>query len=372
MNHLLKILFKHQTDNTDERPSLAIAPCLRELASYLKAQGVHVEIQGYEVVSRGGGKVKHANLLAYNRRSRGSFILFQGHVDTVPSTGPHTVTINKKIIRGRGAVDMKGSLAGMITAFVKLQGITGLKYPPALLITGDEEANGFAGIRHFLKNNPLSILFAINGEPNDLTLSTKLRGVLMYTIERTGELGHSASVRNDRLIEKTIPLLAAIKKFLDRAREISDPRYGKTIAALTVFNSGVKANQLPGSLKINFNLRTVSNVERYESLFRKIIGPCISNDVRVKKKLFNPIEVSLDHHIFTGCRRAFRQVKLRFETTTVAGFTEASLMNLKGIPTIVCGPGDVSLAHVKPELEQIKIRDIKNYTSLLVAILESF
>jgi acetylornithine deacetylase/succinyl-diaminopimelate desuccinylase-like protein len=372
MKKLLEKLFKYDTQNTEDAPSVTILPCMEELAEYLRADDVRVELQKYEVISRFGEKITHANLLAYPSNHRGKFILLQGHIDTVPFSGSYKFNIGEESIIGRGAVDMKGPLAGMVAAFKELARDHSLKYAPMLLITGDEEANSFAGIKYFLKENRLPLLFAITGEPTDLKVATKFRGVSMYNFEMVGHAGHSSSRDEDKLIEKAIPLLNAIQRFLDEARKIENSDFGKTIGALTFFNAGIKDNQLPENLRVAFNLRTVTDSARYENLYRNIVEPYIPKDTKTKYHSFDPVRVNIPESYLASIAAAFKKCDIVHDVVQVNAFTEATLMNQSGIPSLDIGPGDMSLAHVRQEDEHISIRDIDAYCSLLIEIIRGF
>lgn len=371
MKKLLQILFKYRTDNTETNPSLNILPCLKEVSDYLKSKGVFSSIQKYEVVSSFGVRTKHANLLAYNPKNRNAHILFQGHVDTIPFDSSYQYKITKKNLVGRGAVDMKGSIAGMMTAFLNLyENSSKLKYPLALLITADEEANGFAGIRYFLKATPISIKVAINGEPTNLSVSKKFKGISIYKIEKHGRAGHSSSDKNDRLIEKSIFALVRIKKFLDESRKIRNKKFGKTVAALTVCNAGIKSNQLPETIKIEFNLRIVDDYTRYEKMFKRLVKKYLDKDFIVRSTHFNPTESKIDGETLNGIISAFKKTNLTYKESTFNAFSEAVIMTRRGVPVIACGPGNISLAHVKPADEEIPIKSIEIYSELLKNIVQ--
>jgi len=368
---LIKILFKYPTDNTDETPSPNILPCLQEIVSYLEDKGINCSLQRYKVNSR-GRSIEHANLLAFNQKLKGPFILLQGHLDTVPFIKPYKFSFQKGYLVGRGGVDMKGSLAGIIDAFVKeSEKGTLMKYPPALLITGDEEANNFVGIKKFLTNQNIQIYFAINGEPTNFEVGLRFFGVLGYELEKIGLGGHSASRDNDYLIEKITPVVHAINEFLKLSRNIFNKNFGKTIGAFTVLNAGMKANQLPEKIKINWNLRTVEVKKHYEKIFQSTISKIIDKNIKIKCFDYDPIEGKINQTIQAIFKTAFSRSKIKYKEKAVEFFTEASLLNRNNILAITCGPGDPNLAHMQAEKEKIKINDIKKYSRLLQNIINS-
>ncbi|MDO8436064.1 MAG: M20/M25/M40 family metallo-hydrolase [bacterium] len=368
---LLNILFKYLTDNTDEKPSQNIIPCLKEVSLFLRKRGINHILQIYPVVK----KNNHANLIAFNPKLKGPFVLFQGHIDTVPSANFSKPKINSKTISGRGAVDMKGALAGMINAFISLyKDSSVLKYPPALLITGDEEANSFAGIKNFLKlNAKFPVLLAINGEPSNFEVQTFFRGVLGYVLEKKGEEKHSAYPGKNLLIEEMAPVIQFIIEFLDKSRKIKDKNLGQTIGAITTINSGVKDNQMPEFFRMSFNLRTVKPNMIYKKLFNKIVSSKIHKEegIKIKSFGFNPTKSNVPQEIKKIIKKSFKDANIKYKESTTTFFTETSLMNMKNIPTIILGPGNPKLSHMDPKKEIIKIRDIKRYSKLLKAIVKS-
>jgi acetylornithine deacetylase/succinyl-diaminopimelate desuccinylase-like protein len=363
----LKILFRYNTENTTESINSEIFLCLKEISSFLKRKGINNYLQKYEVKLSNGSKIKRANLLAYDHKNKGPFILFQGHIDTIPANSAFTTKINQKRIIGRGAVDMKGNLAGMIDALFSLNKISKkLKYPPALLITGDEEANSFAGIRNFLKQRrSFPVLFSICGEPSNFEVQTYLRGVIGYVLEKKGKEGHSAYPAGKLLIEEMIPVLKSVNDFLEESRKIKDKNFGHTIGALTTIISGAKDNQLPGSFRTSFNLRTVKSKKEYDKIFKRTIVPKIDKSIKLKSFGFNPLMVKIPEELKIAIKNSFAEVGINYRESSAIFFTEASLMNNKGIPAFVCGPGNPRLAHVAADKEAIKIKDIEKYSKLL-------
>lgn len=367
---VLEILFKYHTDNTDKNPSTNIVPCLKEISLYLKKKGIDNFLQHYTTQKT---KIKHANLIAFNPKLKGPFILFQGHIDTTPFSPPYCFEITSKTLKGRGAVDMKGPLAGIIYAFISLyKNPEILKYPPALLIAGDEEANYFIGIKRFLAKKFPPILFAINGEPTKLKIGTLLRGLLRYTLEKKGKIRHSAYPKGFYLIEEMIPIIQSIDNFLIKARKIKDKKFGKTIGVFTVLKSGTKENQLPDNFQASFNLRTVKNKRIYNKIFTSTVAKYINPAIKIKSFSFDPIEVNLPKKIDYNLKNAFKKSGISYKKTTVDFFTEASLMNQNDILTVVFGPGNPLLAHVEADKEIIKIDEILQYSEILQNIVKQF
>jgi len=366
LRDIIKILFKYNTANLDDGYNQGILLCQKKISKFLKQRGIHNELQLYFPV-KSKKRLKSANLVAFNPRSKGKFVLFQGHVDTIPDIGGHNIKTTSRRVIGRGAVDMKGSLVGMIDAFISLYRTEG-KFSPILLITGDEEAHSFSGIKNFLRRNKRltkRIAFGINGEPSGLDVQTRFRGVVAYTIRVQGVEGHSAYPQGEGLIEYMIPVITSIKKFMLRARQIKSKGFGNSVGAFTVLRSGTKENQLPKDFQASFNLRTVKQCKFYSRLFDDIVKPELPTDTAIESFSFDPLIADIPEEYLVAVKEAFKKVHMSYKKSSSRFFTEATLLNKAGVPTLVLGPGEPRLAHVESKLEKISLRAINNYSGIL-------
>jgi len=196
--------------------------------------------------------------------------VFAGHTDVVP-TGPKnkwqfppfTPTIHNGFLYGRGAADMKGSVAAMVTACERF--IT--EYPQhkgsiAFLLTSDEEGPAIDGtvkvIQH-LQNQGKKIDWCIVGEPSSEeklcdTIKNGRRGSLNGQLIIHGVQGHVAYPNKaDNPIHKAVPILTELCKInWDQGNEFFPP----TSLQITNINSGTGAdNVIPGDLELLFNFR---------------------------------------------------------------------------------------------------------------------
>lgn len=195
--------------------------------------------------------------------------LFACHTDVVPAniknwnTDPFTPVIKDGILYGRGASDMKGSIAAMLCAtqrFVderlKIKGSIGF------LITSDEEGDANFGtkkaIEHLEKNNLIPD-YAIVGEPssNDTfgdTIKNGRRGSLTGKIKIHGREAHVAySTTSCNSIHTAMPVLSELVNLeLDSGNEYF-PKSQLQIVNLTAGNGS--ANVIPGEIYCEFNVR---------------------------------------------------------------------------------------------------------------------
>lgn len=204
------------------------------------------------------------------RGNDGPLLVFAGHTDVVPpgplehwDSDPFTPTERDGFLFGRGAADMKSSLAAMIVAtesFVK-------KHPNhkgriGFLITADEEGPAVYGTRHVvdtLMARGESIDWCLVGEPSSTsllgdTIKNGRRGSINATLIIKGKQGHVAYPHlADNPMHKAFEVLQQLSALeWDQGNDFFDP----TQLQFSNIQSGTGAtNVIPGELTAIFNLR---------------------------------------------------------------------------------------------------------------------
>lgn len=213
------------------------------------------------------------NLIAV-RGSGGKHIAFAGHVDVVPvgdgwSSDAFTPTIRGELLHGRGAVDMKGSIACWIAAAAALPADAGTI---SLLITGDEEGPAVHGTRALMQHmdrlgvRPDAILV---GEPSSAarlgdTVKIGRRGSLNIWITVPGKEGHVAYPHlADNPIAKLVRVLSAIEAItLDEGT----PDFQASNIEITSVDVGNPAtNVIPAEARARLSIR-FNNLHRGDDL----------------------------------------------------------------------------------------------------------
>ena len=260
------------------RPSVTPddAGCLDILIDLLKPLGFQCD-----KISMGGVD----NLWA--RRGHASpLVCLAGHTDVVPTgpveqwtSDPFTPTIRDGVLFGRGAADMKSSLAAIIAALAEFVD----QYPDhpgslAVLFTSDEEGpaiDGTVRIVEALKERGEKMDYCIVGEPTAVKKTGDMikngrRGSLSGKLTVKGVQGHVAyphlSKNPIHEIAAAIAELAQVK--WDNGNEYFPP----TTWQISNFNSGTGANNvIPGAAHIKFNFR-FSTASTLESLQTRVHG----------------------------------------------------------------------------------------------------
>ncbi|EGV18749.1 Succinyl-diaminopimelate desuccinylase [Thiocapsa marina 5811] len=244
------------------RPSVTPddAGCQALMAERLAAIGFRIEDMRF-------GEV--ANLWA-RRGDDGPLFCFAGHTDVVPTgpveqwdSAPFEPTIRDGRLFGRGACDMKGSLAAMITAVEAFVG----DHPDhrgsiAFLITSDEEGPSIDGTRRVverLEQRGEKIDYALVGEPSARerlgdTIKNGRRGSLNGVLRVQGKQGHVAYPH----LAKN-PFHACVDALAALCAEVWDQgndHFPPTSFQIANLNMGTGAeNVIPGRLEAQFNLR---------------------------------------------------------------------------------------------------------------------
>ena len=256
------------------------AGCQAILIERLKAMGFSVTPLPFENVN---------NFWAVHGDTTQPSLVFAGHTDVVPS-GPESAwkhppfsgIVQSNMLYGRGAADMKGALAAMITACERfLSNSPDYNGSIAFLITGDEEGPGTFGTRAMiphLKARGVKIGPCLLGEPTSHerigdTLKIGRRGSLSGHFRVKGKQGHVAYPhRADNPIHHAI-------SFLQQLLQITwDPTpsdyFPPTTLQIVHIASGLNTtNVIPGDLEGIFNFRFSTQVSA-DALIQRVEALC--------------------------------------------------------------------------------------------------
>ena len=254
------------------------AGCQSMLADRLAPLGFRTESMRFEDVD---------NLWA-RRGGDGPLLVLLGHTDVVPtgppddwSSPPFEPTIRDGILYGRGAADMKGSIAAMVTAIERFVE----RHPDhqgsvALLVTSDEEGPSVNGIRRVIETlgrRGEHIDWCLVGEPSSTdrlgdTVKIGRRGSLGGTITVRGVQGHIAY---PHLARNPIHDLARLlAKLADTVWDEGSEHFPPTSFQVSNVTAGTGAdNVIPGHAEALFNFRYSTRHDR-DSLVKAVESTC--------------------------------------------------------------------------------------------------
>ena len=241
------------------RPSITPddAGCQTLLAGRLRPLGFRIQALPFGEVS---------NLWAHRGDGPPLFV-FLGHTDVVPpgpesawATPPFDPVVRGGYLHGRGAADMKGSLAAMVTACERfLARRPAPRGSLALLVTSDEEGPAQDGVRRVIERLEQPIEWCVVGEPSSTgrvgdTIKHGRRGSLNGRLTVRGVQGHVAYP--ERTVNPIHGACAALSELAETVWDEGSADFPPTRFQVSNIRSGTGAvNVVPGILEADFNLR---------------------------------------------------------------------------------------------------------------------
>ncbi len=236
-------------------------------AGCLDLLGARLAAAGFALVPLPFGEV--SNLWAV-RGDAGPLFCFAGHTDVVPPGPesdwrhpPFAPRIENGILYGRGAADMKGALAAMVTA-VEAFVAAHPRHPGRIgfLLTSDEEGparDGTARVVDWLREQGIIPDWCLVGEPSSSTtlgdvIRNGRRGSLNGSLRVRGTQGHVAyPERADNPIHRAAPALAALAA---ETWDLGNAHFPPTSFQISTIAAGEGVtNVIPGELRALFNFR---------------------------------------------------------------------------------------------------------------------
>ena len=311
-------------------------------------------------------------------------LVLLGHTDVVPpgpvemwASDPFTPSIRDGVLYGRGAADMKGSVAAFVIALERFVAT----HPDhagtvALLLTSDEEGDAIDGVRRvteLFRERGQAIDWCITGEPSSTTrlgdlLRVGRRGSLSGMLTVHGVQGHVAYPHQARNpVHQALPALAELAaRQWDEGYESFPP----TSLQISNCNAGTGANNvIPGELKVLFNLRYNPHwqAQRLETEIGALLDRHgLQYDLRWHRSgepFYTP----------EGTLRATARAVLEGfagaapEESTAGGTSDARFIALLGTQCIEVGPVNASIHKVD---EHIAIADLDALPGLYLQLIE--
>jgi succinyl-diaminopimelate desuccinylase len=289
------------------------------------------------------------------RGSEGPVFCFAGHTDVVP-TGPHdqwqyppfSAEVINGMLYGRGAVDMKGSLAAMLTAtenFIR-------KHPDhkgsiAYLITSDEEGpakNGTVKVIDALESRNEKIDYCLVGEPSSAsrlgdTIKNGRRGSLNGQLTIKGKQGH---VAYPRLASNPLHLFApAMSKLCETVWDEGNEFFPPTTFQISNLNTGTGAeNVIPGELYALFNFRFSTELTA-ESIKQKVHAILDEHHLNYElnwRLSGNPFLTAEGELVAAACKAIVEIAGYDTELSTSGGTSDGRFIAPTGAQVLELGP----------------------------------
>jgi acetylornithine deacetylase len=301
---------------------------------------------------------------ALEGRRPGKTLLFEPHIDTVPSskewtTNPWTALKRDGRVQGLGANDVKGGASAMIFAIRDLAKTRDFAGTLVFAACCDEETGG-QGLEVLRKELP-PIDAAVIAEPTELRVCTAQRGLMRVVVCCDGKAAHAARPwQGVNAIELAMKDLAAIRAI---NAPTGNPVLGRATCTPTLVEGGTKANVVPGHCRFTLDVRPTP--EHDNAWWEAMIREATTGRIEVMKNRITPVWTDPADPLVVAALAATG-------TTDPAGFGGVSdLFHVRDVPGIVLGPGISEQSHVADEwIEESQVlRAIPVYRDLAAAYL---
>jgi succinyl-diaminopimelate desuccinylase len=309
--------------------------------------------------------------------------VFAGHTDVVPpgpqqqwDSPPFQPEVRDGYLYGRGAADMKGSLAAMITACERFIA----KHPDhkgtiALLVTSDEEGpavNGTVKVVEHLQKRGDKIDMCVVGEPTSEThvgdvIKNGRRGSLSGTLKVHGVQGHIAYPHlAENPVERFAPVLAELcAEKWDEGNEFFPP----TTFQISNIQAGTGiTNVIPGELTVMFNFRYSTALTR-EDIENRVTTLLDKHQLKYELEWSHSGEPFLtDKGTLVDAVTAAIKEEAGMDTTlsTSGGTSDGRFIAPMGAQVVELGPVNATIHKIN---ENVKVSDLDTLSNMYERIL---
>ena len=313
----------------------------------------------------------------------GPLFAFAGHTDVVPAgdenswnTKPFEPTIKDGYLYGRGAADMKGGLASMVTATEKF-----IKENPnhkgriAFLITSDEEGvavNGTVKVMDYLKANEQKIDYCLLGEPSSTSstgdvIKNGRRGSLNGVLKVNGKQGH---VAYPHLAKNPIHLVSpALDDLCNQEWDNGNDYFPATSFQISNMHSGDGVtNVIPGDAQVKFNFRysTETNKENLQKKVHEILD-LYNLDYSIEWSHSGYPFLTPKGELVSACVEAIKKTKgIDTELSTSGGTSDGRFIAQEGTQVVELGPVNATIHQIN---ESVLVQDLDDLSEIYYQVL---
>ncbi|MEC5218276.1 acetylornithine deacetylase [Actimicrobium sp. GrIS 1.19] len=324
---------------------------------YLAGMGVSARLT-YDASGR------KANLFATLGEGSRPGLVLSGHTDVVPvdgqswDTDPFKATIIGDKLFGRGSADMKGFIANALVLAPKYLA-SNMDAPLHLALSYDEEI-GCIGVRSLiadLQDIGLTTAGCIVGEPTMMQPIIAHKGTHRFRCCITGREAHSSyTTQGVNSIEYAARIIVYIRQMADRLAQLEARDYAFTVPFTTLqtgtIKGGLASNIVPKDCEFQFEARTMpgASSDRLYQEIQDFAATLLPEMRRIEPNAAIQFEM-LASAPGLSVQETDAIVKLAAALArnkpngAVSYGTEAGLFQQAGIPSVICGPGDIEQAH---------------------------
>lgn len=338
-----------------ENPPGEEAEAARVASSYCAALGFDVSLHELEP--------GRPSVVARRVFGDGPTLCYCSHIDVVPAGEhalwthpPYAAHVVDGRMHGRGSSDAKGPIAAALEAVeVLLSMDVGLRGTVELALVADEEAMGFKGAGFLIEDEIIKPDFTIVGEPTALRIVRAQRGPCWMRLITRGQAAHgSAPERGVSAIKHMAEIISHLE---DTLPDITHDVVGGPSINVGTIQGGAKVNVVPAYCVAEVDRRSIPG-ESKESVVASVQAaidiakqkyPEI--DATIELPVYGkPFEVPDDSVVLADMGAAVTEARAsEAEVTGFRGSSDARFFFEAGSDVVVCGPGDITVAHTARE-----------------------
>lgn len=318
----------------------------RDIAAYLRSA---MQPLGMEVAQHEPAPQRISTVGTLRGSGGGRSLMLNGHIDTVgveQMLDPFSAEIRDGKLYGRGAYDMKGSIAAMLAAVKALRDAdVSLQGDLLLAAVADEEYASLGTADIATRYQPHA---AIITEPTELQLAIAHKGFVWLEVVVTGKAAHGSrpqlGIDANMQMGRVLHELHRLQQEL-RARQ-PHPLIGPPTLHAALLNGGREMSVIADRCELRIERRTIPGETEAQAIaeLQTILDRLSASDGdfhATVKSFFarEPFEVATTDPIVPAVQAAASHVLAqRIEPGGVSFWTDAALLAAAGIPTVVFGP----------------------------------
>ncbi len=318
------------------------------------------------------------------------FLMFNGHTDTVPGFNmdypPFKPFIQDGKLYGRGAVDMKGAIAAMLSAIIAVKRKGDVLKKGVVFAGVIDEEQACKGTEQIIRTGKIKPVLAVIGEPTNLETAIAHKGMEWIEVTFNGRATHGSRPKEG------INAIYLANEFLNRVKYDLEPLIDKNTYPLLgagtinpgVIKGGDDPNIVPDRCVVQLDRRWLPNetvkevYQEIEDLAKSVVRRhggeySLRRMDEETAALYNmPHSIDPDHPLVTEALRITEDItNVPREPVAFPGWSDgAQLSNNIDTEAIVLGPGDISQAHANDEF--CSTEQIWQATKIYYELIESF
>jgi acetylornithine deacetylase len=342
-------------------------------ANRLEALGATVLVQhGENAPNAGPSEAGKANLFATIGPSDQAGLMLSGHSDVVPVAGqdwhsdPFTLTQKADTWVARGSADMKGFIACAIES-AEMFAKSALKQPIHIALSYNEESNmrGMRQLAAHLSQAAVKPMGCVIGEPTSMRVVVANKGAAIFRCRVQGFSVHSSlrdqGVSAVELAAEVIVFINKLQQKLNLAERHDGFEFPHTSVHVGMIQGGTAHNITAKDCEFAFEVRALPGVSA-QDIVAQIKAYCATQLEPIAKAVSPECRIVIDEILDAPgldergnlyLAQALVPLCQHQSFGRVSFGTEAGMLQEVGIPTVVCGPGQIRVAHQPDEYVEI-------------------